>query len=129
MKNANVVELRPRERVCQDAEPIATIYRNLGTASGEQVVTRALTELAIAMAGLAEQIRAHDLNDLTRRLRSLQTMAQSLGMVSLAIATHDLGICLDRKDTTAFAAVWARLLRIAEKSLTAEEGIIDRTIP
>ena len=129
MKNANVVELRPRERVCQDAEPIATIYRNLGTASAEQVVTRALTELAIAMAGLAEQIRAHDLNDLTRRLRSLQTMAQSLGMVSLAIATHDLGICLDRKDTTAFAAVWARLLRIAEKSLTAEEGIIDRTIP
>lgn len=129
MKKAIVVELRPRERVCQDAEPIATIYRNLGTTSAEQVVTRALTELAIAMAGLAEQIRAHDLHDLARRLRSLQTMAQSLGMVSLVHVTVDLGVCIDGKDTTAFAAVWARLLRIAEKSLTAEEGVVDRTIP
>ncbi|MFA9231750.1 MAG: hypothetical protein ACEQSU_13565 [Microgenomates group bacterium] len=129
MKNAIVVDLRPRERVCQDAEPIATIYRNLGTTSAEQVVTRALTELAIAMAGLAEQIRTHDLHDLARRLRSLQSMAQSLGMVSLAHVTVDLGVCIDRKDTTAFAAVWARLLRIAEKALTAEEGVVDRTIP
>ena len=48
----NVFTLIPKERVRQDAEPIATIYRNLGPASAEQVVTRALTELAVTMAGL-----------------------------------------------------------------------------
>ena len=35
----NVYRLRPNDRVRQDAEPIATIYRNLGTTSAEQVVT------------------------------------------------------------------------------------------
>ena len=46
----NVVALRPKERVRQDAEPIATIYRNLGTSGAEQVVTRELGELALTMA-------------------------------------------------------------------------------
>ena len=34
----DVVALRPKEQVRQDVEPIATIYRNLGTVSAEQVV-------------------------------------------------------------------------------------------
>jgi hypothetical protein len=115
--------------VRQDAEPIASIYRNLGTTSAEQLVTRALTELAVAMACLAEQINAHDFRDLSRRLRSLRTMADSLGMVSLGRVSDDLSICIERKDTTAFAAVWARLLRIAEKSLVPEQGLTDQSVP
>ena len=54
----NVVALRPNDRVRQDAEPIASIYRSLGTASGEQVVARALGELALTLAALAPQVRA-----------------------------------------------------------------------
>ncbi|MEY4306491.1 MAG: hypothetical protein RIT52_2666, partial [Pseudomonadota bacterium] len=51
MLGENLVALRVKERVRQDSEPIATIYRNLGTSSAEQVVTRALGELALTMAG------------------------------------------------------------------------------
>ena len=89
----NVVALRPKERVRQDAEPIATIYRNLGTSGAEQVVTRALGELALTMAGLANQVRTHDLGDLTRQLRRLQRMAENLGMVSLGVVAGDLRAC------------------------------------
>lgn len=124
----NVVALQPKERVRQDAEPIATIYRNLGTSSAEQVVTRALGELALTMSGLATQVRAHEMGDLLRQLRRLQRMAENLGMVSLGVVAGDLRVCMDRSDPTAFAAVWARLLRIAERSLSSDKDLLDQTL-
>ena len=124
----NVVRLRPMERVRQDGEPIATIYRNLGTESAEQVVTRALGELALTMAGLASQVRVHDLANLTRHLRRLQSMSENLGMVSLGLVAADVRACLDRGDSTAFSAVWARLMRIAERSLSPDKGLLDQSL-
>ena len=102
MSAGNVVALRPVERVKQDAEPIATIYRNLGATSAEQVVTRALAELAMTMAGLASQIRKHELADVDRQLRRLQRMSENLGMVSLGLIAGDVRMCLGRNDVTAF---------------------------
>jgi hypothetical protein len=124
----NIVTLRPKERVQQNVEPIATIYRNLGTSSAEGVVTRALGELALAMSGLAEQVRSHQMSDLAQQFRRLGRMAENLGMVSLATVASDLTICLHRSDATAFAAVWARLLRIAECSLACETDLMDKTL-
>jgi hypothetical protein len=114
--------LTPRERVRQDGETIAAIYRNLGTSLAEQMVARALGELALAMAGIAAQVRAHELADLARQLKKLQRMAEGLGMVSLAAVATDARICLERSDSTGFAAVWARLMRVAECSLAPEQG-------
>lgn len=124
----NIVALRPTERVRQDVEPIAAIYRNLGTASAEGVVTRALAELAITMVGLAAQVREHQLDDLTQQLRRLARMAENLGLVSLAAVSMDVSACLQRADPTAFAAVWARLIRIAERSLVCDDAIMDQTV-
>ena len=45
-----VVMLQPQERILQDGEVIASIYRNLGTAAADQVVSRALGELALTLA-------------------------------------------------------------------------------
>lgn len=124
----NVLVLRPRERVRQDGEAIAAIYRNLGTTTAEQIVTRALGELALTMAGIAAQVRGHELHDLARQLRRLQQMAENLGMISLGAVSADARVCLERCDSTGFAAVWARLLRIAEQSLAAEDGFVDLSI-
>ena len=123
----NVVALRPREQVLQDGEPIATIYRNLGAVSAEQVVTRALTELALTMAGLASQIRAHELGDVDRQLRRLQRMSENLGMVSLGLVAGDVRTCVQSGHVTAFAAVWARLLRVAETSLATDRDLLGQT--
>jgi hypothetical protein len=124
----NVTVLRPKERVRLDAEPIAAIYRDLGTTGAEQVVTRALGEIALTMAGIAAQVRESDLSDLARQLRRLQRMADHLGMVSLAQISVDMRACLDQGDSTAFSAVWARLMRIAERSLAIEQGSLDRSL-
>ncbi|MDR7124596.1 hypothetical protein [Pseudotabrizicola sp. 4114] len=128
MQADNVLRLRPSERVRQDAGPIATIYRDLGTEPAEEVVTRALGQLALTMAGLASQVRAHDLTDLTRHLRRLQHLSENLGMVSLALVATDLRACLASGDSTAFSAVWARLIRIAERSLAPDKALLDRSL-
>jgi hypothetical protein len=124
----NVVAFRPRDRIRQDGEAIAALYRNLGTATAEQLVTRALGELALTMSGLAAQVRLHDLADMARQLRRLQRMAENLGMISLGLVADDARSCLEDGDSTAFGAVWARLMRIAERSLSADRNVADISV-
>ena len=118
--------LRPREVVRQDVEAIAVIYRNLGAPVAEQMVTRALGELALTMAGIAEKVRSQELRDLARQLGRLTRLAGDLGLSSLAMVAGDAKTCLERADSTAFSAVWARLMRVAERSLVIEAEPADQ---
>lgn len=120
-----VATLRPREVVRQDMDAVAEIYRNLGAPTAELMVTRALRELALTMAGIVEKVRAQDLRDLARQLARLRRLADDIGLVSLAQVAGDVQTCLERADGTAFSAVWARLLRVAERSLSLDEGVVD----
>lgn len=122
-----VATLRPREVVRQDVEAIAEIYRNLGAPVAEQMVTRALGELALTMAGIAEKVRAQDLRDLARQLARLGRLAGDLGLCSLSTVAGDAKTCLERADGTAFSAVWARLMRVAERSLVTAPGLVDQS--
>ncbi|MFE3836704.1 hypothetical protein [Pseudogemmobacter sonorensis] len=124
----NMTILHPRERILQDGEAIAAIYRNLGTATAERMVTRALGELALTMAGIAAQVRARRMEDLSRQLKKLQSMAENLGMISLGLVAKDAQMCLARGDGTGFAAVWARLMRVAERSLASDQGFADLSL-
>ena len=123
-----IATLRPREVVRQDVEAIAVIYRNLGAPVAEQMVTRALGELALTMAGIAEKVRAQELRDLARQLGRLGRLAADLGLLTLAAVAGDARTCLERAESTAFAAVWARLLRVAERSLAADVGLADQSV-
>lgn len=120
-----VAVLRPCEVVRQDVEAVAEIYRNLGAPTAEQVVTRALGELALTMAGIVEKVQSQDLRDVARQLARLRRLADDIGLVSLAKVAGDAQTCLERADSTAFSAVWARLLRVAERSLSPDQGIVD----
>jgi hypothetical protein len=123
-----VAHLWPREVVRQDVEAIAVIYRNLGAPVAEQMVTRALGELALTMAGIAEKVRAQDLRDLARQLGRLGRLSGDLGLVTLSTVAGDAKTCLECADPTAFSSVWARLLRVAERSLSAEAGLADQSV-
>jgi hypothetical protein len=69
-----VAVLHPHEVVRQDVEAVAEIYRNLGAPTAEQVVSRALGELALTMAGIVEKVRVQDLRDLSRQLSRLRRL-------------------------------------------------------
>jgi HPt (histidine-containing phosphotransfer) domain-containing protein len=127
MSRAVVLALKPKENPRLDLEQISSIYRNLSAQAAEQVVARALGELALQMAKLAERIAAHQMGDLLRRLKRLDRMAQNLGLKTLSMVAQDLATCLEREDATAFAAVWARLLRVADCTLQLDQGLQDQT--
>ena len=127
MNRAVVLALTPKENPRLDLEQISSIYRNLSSQAADQVVTRALGELGLQMAKLAERIAQHQMGDLLRRLKRLDRMAQNLGLKTLSTVAQDLANCLERGDTTAFAAVWARLLREADCTLTLDQDLHDQT--
>ncbi len=122
-----VAVLVPREVVQQDVEALAGLYRNLGAPMAEQMVTRALGELALTMAAVVEKVAAQDLRSVAGQLGQLRRMADEIGLVSLGRVAGDARICLERADGTGFAAVWARLVRVAERSLAPDQGVADRS--
>jgi hypothetical protein len=122
-----VAVLVPREVVQQDVEALVGLYRNLGAPMAEQMVTRALGELALTMAAVVEKVAAQDLRSVAGQLGQLRRMADEIGLVSLGRVAGDARLCLERADGTAFAAVWARLVRVAERSLAPDQGVADRS--
>ncbi len=127
MCSATVLALQPKECPQQDIEHIASIYRNLDSQAAEQVVARALGELGEALSALADRIAGQHLHDALRRLKRLDRMAENLGLLTLSHVARDLATCLDRGDSTAFAAVWARLVRVADCTLTYDQDMQDRS--
>lgn len=121
----NVLALVPAERLRQDAEPIAAIYRNLGVQAAEQVVARALAELALVADEVIEQVRLQDQAALPRSLRRLQRLSENMGLVSLGTIAQDAAICLSERDDIAFAAVFARLQRVMERTFSPRADLAD----
>ena len=128
MSQDSVVALRPNDRVRQDAEPIATICRNLGATTAAHVVARALDEVSQMVAGLNTLVKRHDLAEMPRPLRRLQRMAENLGLITLGLVAADLTLCIACQDVTAFSAVWARLVRVAENALADQRSLLGATL-
>jgi hypothetical protein len=114
---SGVVTLHPQERVDEDEGAILAIFDRLGPDPGAKLVTRAVGELAMAVTVMCAQVERHELDSLPRSLKRMQAMATGVGLVSLAQVAEDAREVLLRGDATAFAAVWARLVRVAERSL------------
>jgi hypothetical protein len=91
------------------------------------VVARALGEISQAVAGLAEQVKGHDLAEMPRPLRRLQLMAENLGLITLGVIAADLTLCITCQDVTAFCAVWARLVRVADDALADHRSLMGAT--
>lgn len=100
-----------------NAHRIDALYLQLGESSAEDVVCRALEELA-ARLGHAERLyREGRISDMRKCARSLIAIADQIGMQHLVQVAGDVTGCIDAGDTNALAATFARLLRIGERSL------------
>lgn len=113
------IRLRPEEPVRLDRARIETLHAALGPAQAEEIVCRAMEELAVRLALLERGYAARDVAALAKGARSLVAIAEQIGMAALARVAADVAACADRRDGPALAATLGRLLRLGDRSLTA----------
>jgi hypothetical protein len=114
-----VQQIRPNEQVSVDHDRLGALYLQLGEAGAEDVVCRALEELAKRLGQCDVLFRAAQWEDLRKNVRALVTISEQIGMRDVARVAQDVTDCLDRNDGISVAATLSRLIRLGEQSLTA----------
>lgn len=114
-----VLQMRPTEQVCVDQERLGTLYKQLGETDAEDVVCRAMEELALRISHCDRLYRTSDWLELRKNSRSLIAIAEQVGLQKLAAVANDVMQSVDQNDEVAIAATLTRLVRVGERSLTA----------
>ncbi|AAV96937.1 hypothetical protein SPO3716 [Ruegeria pomeroyi DSS-3] len=113
-----VITLVQSESVRLDPDRLGGLYRQLGDAGAEDVVCRAIEELAVRLTNCERLWRARDWTALRKCARSLIAISEQIGMVALARVARQVTDAIDNGDYVATSAVLYRLIRVGEKSLT-----------
>lgn len=95
------------------------LCRQLGEDGAEDVICRAIEDLARRLSLCERQWRLDDRGGLRKTARSMIAIADQVGMATLARVARDVTDTADSGDPPALAATLFRLIRIGEKSLTA----------
>ena len=120
-----VLQIRAVEQVKVDQERLGSLYAQLGETGAENVVCRAMEELALRLSHCDRLYRGQDWDELRKNARSLIAIADQIGMDRLSQVAADVTGCIDNRDSTALASTLSRLLRIGERSLTAIWSVSD----
>ena len=110
--------LKQNEVVHLDSDQLEKLFEQLGEAGAEDVVCRALEELAVRLTHAERCWREGGNADMRKSTRSLVAIAEQIGMNTLARVAMDVIVCVDRGDQIAVAATLTRLIRIGESSLS-----------
>jgi hypothetical protein len=116
------------EVVRLDPDRLEDLYDQLGERGAENVVCRALEELAARLSHTERCYRERRSEDMRRSARSLIAISEQIGMWLLAQVARDVTDCIDAGDAVALGAVLTRLLRIGERSLSEVWELQDLTI-
>lgn len=124
----SVTQIRLAEPVSVDHDRLGALYSDMGHTGAEDVVCRAMEELALRMAHCDRLHRAQNYDELRKSARSLIAISDQIGMGLLATVARDVMACVDSGDGVALAATLGRLMRAGEGSLTAIWDLEDITI-
>jgi hypothetical protein len=115
----HITKLTLEEPVRLDPDRLGALYSQLGEVGAEDVICRAMEELAVRMAHCERLHRQSNWLELRKSARSLVAIADQIGMHMLSRVATDVTMAIDVNNTVAIASTLARLLRIGERSLTA----------
>lgn len=107
------------ESVRLDPDRLEQLYRQMGPGAAEDVICRAVEELAIRLTRCERDWRGGDMTALRKHARSLIAIAEQIGMTALARVAGDVTRTIDAGDWPAIGATLFRLIRVGERSLTA----------
>ncbi|MGD9862238.1 MAG: hypothetical protein AB7S99_03405 [Pseudodonghicola sp.] len=116
---ATVRSLTRVEAVQLDWGRLGLLYRQMGDAGAETVITRASRELAFRLIRCDRLWRIGDIPGLRKCARSTIAIAEQIGMAKLAGVARDVTVAADQGDPVAVAATLARLQRMGRSSLRA----------
>ncbi len=125
---ATVITLEQNEAVRLDPDRLGGLYLQLGEAGAEDVVCRAIEELAVRLAHCERLWHQQDRTGLRKCTRSLIAIADQIGMTVLARVSGDVTRAIDNGDSAALGATLFRLLRVGERSLTAVWDLQDLSV-
>ncbi|MCR9126188.1 MAG: hypothetical protein NXH82_08660 [Rhodobacteraceae bacterium] len=114
-----IIARRQAEPVRLDLGALDALYAQLGEANAEDVVCRAIEELAVRLSHCGRLWCAGDIAPLRKSARSLVAIADQIGMCQLAQVARDVTATIDAGDDPATAATLSRLMHVGERSLTA----------
>lgn len=114
-----IENLRMDEPVRLDPDRLVVLYAELGQFAAERLIAAAMEDLAVHLVAvqLAAKEQRSDLLD--RASAEIAKLARQVGMDLVSRVAMDLRACVARDDRVGQAAVLARLVRLAERSLTA----------
>ena len=127
-KVENVTRLVQTETVRLDQDQLNGLYTQLGEANAEDIVCRAIEELAVRMSHCERLWRERDYDALRKSARSLIAISEQIGMTGLARVAGDVTVAVDNGDYPALGATVFRLLRIGERSLMAVWDLQDLSV-
>ncbi|WP_311136180.1 MULTISPECIES: hypothetical protein [Pseudooceanicola] len=125
---SQILVMTRSEPVGLDPERLRQLYAQLGEAGADNVVCRAMEELALRFSHADRMLREGRREELRKAVRSLAAIADQVGMTLLSRVAGDVGACLGGGDDVALAATFARLLRVGESSLMAIWELQDITL-
>lgn len=111
--------LAPTEHVSLDQERLQSLYDELGDVGAEDVVCRAMEELAVRLSYAGKLFRRGDFKEMSKVVRSLISISEQIGMQTLARVAKDVCDCIEAGDRVALGATLSRLVRTGERSLNA----------
>lgn len=123
-----VTRLLQAETIRLDQEQLGALYAELGESGAEDVVCRAIEELAVRLSHCERHWRDKDYTALRKSARSLIAIAEQIGMTALARVAGDVTIAADNGDFPALSATLFRLVRIGERSLMAVWDLQDLSV-
>lgn len=123
-----VAILSPSETPGLDPERLAGLYARFGARDGENMVCRAMEELACRLGQADRLYEAGDLVQMRKCARALGAIAEEIGMTGLCRIASDVVQCIDDGDAVALAATLARMDRIGEGSLYAVWDLQDLSV-
>ena len=123
-----ITQIKPKEPVHVDQDRLSALYSQLGEASAEDVVCRAMEELALRLSHCDRLYRSSAWVELRKSVRSLIAIADQIGMSALSSVAAQVTDCIDQENQISLAATLGRLMRIGEESLTAIWDLQDFTI-
>jgi len=114
-----IFKIRLSESVQLDQARLDMLFSQLGDAGAQNVMCRAMEELAVRLSQCDTLWRAQNKMQLRKHARSLIAIADQIGMATLARTAGDVTDCIDIRDDVALAATLSRMLRIGERSWAA----------